>query len=275
MSNKTKQKELFYLGYYDYKIDGIFGTRSKKATKEFQKEYGLKVDGIFGKNTTAKMHEVWKEIQIKLNYYNNSSLKIDGLVGNKTIEQIKKFQVNNKLKETGICDSITLNTLNKFDVKPMYPVNIIKITQLYKYKTHNGIDIGWDRNLERTNPSIIAPLDMKVVYNTTGSDAGNYLVAIANYNNSNDILFRFLHLKEKPSLKINDIVKKGDAFAIMGTTGRSTGIHLHFEVWIVPKNYRYSFSERYKYLKNPIDYMYIYPNQKVSGNNTYRLLTFK
>lgn len=38
-------------GYFDSKIDGIFGTLTKKAVERFQKDNGLRVDGIAGKNT--------------------------------------------------------------------------------------------------------------------------------------------------------------------------------------------------------------------------------
>ncbi len=38
-------------GYFDSKVDGIFGTLTKKAVERFQKDNNLKVDGIVGKNT--------------------------------------------------------------------------------------------------------------------------------------------------------------------------------------------------------------------------------
>ncbi len=48
---KKIQTALRDLGYFNSKIDGIYGTITKKAVERFQKDYGLKVDGIAGKNT--------------------------------------------------------------------------------------------------------------------------------------------------------------------------------------------------------------------------------
>lgn len=270
MDNKVKQKELKYLGYYKYKIDGIFGNLSKKATKEFQKDYGLKIDGIFGSNTINKMLETWKLIQLKLN---KLKLKIDGIVGNETINEIKIFQQKNNLEVNGILDKINLKKLRYLNkIKPRYPLNYIGITQGFKFKTHNGIDLGWNKEHDGKNPLIYAPLDMRVLVNSSASDAGNYIIASSDYNETNDMLFRFLHLKETPKLNKYDVIPMNSSFAVMGNTGRSTGNHLHFEVWIVPKNYNYYFSERYSYLKNPLEYIYIYPNQVISELNTYKLL---
>ncbi len=41
--------------YYDGKIDGIYGEKTKSAVKKFQKNNNLTVDGICGKKTLAKM----------------------------------------------------------------------------------------------------------------------------------------------------------------------------------------------------------------------------
>lgn len=57
MTNEQKQCLLRYLGYYDGNIDGIWGTKSNKGTKEFQEANGLSVDGVFGSQTTKKVLE--------------------------------------------------------------------------------------------------------------------------------------------------------------------------------------------------------------------------
>ncbi len=48
---KKIQTALKEKGYFNSKIDGIFGTLTKNAVERFQKDNGLTVDGIVGKNT--------------------------------------------------------------------------------------------------------------------------------------------------------------------------------------------------------------------------------
>jgi Peptidase family M23 len=93
-------------------------------------------------------------------------------------------------------------------------------------KMHHGIDFVGD-------PTIVAALPGRVVevgYSSEplGKDPegyGNYIVI----QHSNGTQTLYGHLKSV-SVKEGDVVKGGEKIAIMGTTGRSTGVHLHFEV---------------------------------------------
>ena len=52
---KTVQTKLKNWGYYTGAIDGIYGTKTKTAVKNFQKKNGLTVDGIVGPKTAAAL----------------------------------------------------------------------------------------------------------------------------------------------------------------------------------------------------------------------------
>jgi len=54
------QGRLKYLGYYDGKIDGIFGPKTKNAVTWFQWKFGLKSDAIVGPKTKLAL---WKATQ--------------------------------------------------------------------------------------------------------------------------------------------------------------------------------------------------------------------
>lgn len=49
------QEALKNAGYYDGKIDGSIGPKTKKAIEKFQTENGLKADGKVGKRTWSKL----------------------------------------------------------------------------------------------------------------------------------------------------------------------------------------------------------------------------
>lgn len=52
---RTVQTKLKRWGYYDGAVDGIYGSKTKKAVVYFQKKNGLTADGIVGKNTFAAL----------------------------------------------------------------------------------------------------------------------------------------------------------------------------------------------------------------------------
>ena len=58
MTVKQSQLLLAYLDYYTGKIDGVSGTQTQTAIRNFQKDYGLTMDGVFGAKTEAKIREV-------------------------------------------------------------------------------------------------------------------------------------------------------------------------------------------------------------------------
>ncbi|WP_270171754.1 spore cortex-lytic enzyme [Paenibacillus sp. SYP-B4298] len=54
------QGRLKFLGYYDGKIDGQFGEKTKNAVTWFQWKFGLKSDGVVGAKTKLKLWEATK-----------------------------------------------------------------------------------------------------------------------------------------------------------------------------------------------------------------------
>ena len=58
MDNRQKQCLLAFLGYYNGKLDGIWGEKTAAGTREFQRDYGLTIDGIFGPETERHIREV-------------------------------------------------------------------------------------------------------------------------------------------------------------------------------------------------------------------------
>lgn len=57
---KLLQDQLTKKGYELGKIDGDFGSKTKKAVEHFQADNDLAVDGIVGKQTAKKLDMIWK-----------------------------------------------------------------------------------------------------------------------------------------------------------------------------------------------------------------------
>ncbi|HYD80849.1 MAG TPA: M23 family metallopeptidase [Paucimonas sp.] len=93
---------------------------------------------------------------------------------------------------------------------------------------HEGIDFA-----APVGTPILAAAGGVVVASEYHPEFGNMIMI----DHGNDIVTRYAH-SSKVFVKIGDIVRRGQQVATIGSTGRSTGAHLHFEVLVrnVPQN---------------------------------------
>lgn len=109
------------------------------------------------------------------------------------------------------------------------PIEDFVVTSGYGYRNdpfgsgiefHKGIDLAG-----KTGDSIYASADGVVEISQYSSSYGNYLVV----NHFGGLKTLYAHCCE--NLKgVGESVKKGEVIARVGSTGRSTGPHLHFEI---------------------------------------------
>jgi len=97
---------------------------------------------------------------------------------------------------------------------------------------HSGLDFP-----APTGTPIVASAGGRVIYSGYRNDYG-YTVEI---DHGNDLITRYAHCS-RLLVKLGEVVTPGQRIAAVGTTGRSTGPHLHFEVL---KGGRYSNPELY------------------------------
>lgn len=105
--------------------------------------------------------------------------------------------------------------------KLLWPTSGRVITQYYGW-SHTGLDIDGDYS-----SPLYAAHDGTVT--TAGWNSGGYGLQVV--VTGSGVMTRYAHAS-KIFVKNGDKVKKGQVIAMMGTTGRSTGTHLHFEVYI-------------------------------------------
>ena len=105
-------------------------------------------------------------------------------------------------------------------------------------KNHDGIDIGGS-----TGDPIYAAADGIVIYSQFNTGGYGNMVMVDHGLNSDGVKIVTLYAHGDKLLKnVGDTVKQGDIIMEMGSTGNSTGPHVHFEVrengtHVDPKNY--------------------------------------
>ncbi len=100
------------------------------------------------------------------------------------------------------------------------------------YKFHNGLDMA-----APSGTKILAAYDGKVVASAYNSSMGNYVMI----DHGDELYTIYMHASALYVSK-GDVVVKGQHIAAVGSTGRSTGPHLHFGVrlngkYVNPWNY--------------------------------------
>lgn len=106
---------------------------------------------------------------------------------------------------------------SKFNPRRRHPIT-------GRIKPHNGVDFAATRGTP-----VYAASDGEIGFSGSLRGYGN----VVKVNHSSDIETRYAHLHNiAPGLSVGDLVKKGDVIGYVGSTGWSTGPHLHYEVLI-------------------------------------------
>jgi murein DD-endopeptidase MepM/ murein hydrolase activator NlpD len=90
-------------------------------------------------------------------------------------------------------------------------------------RMHNGIDVG-----APSGTPIVAANDGTIITRAYNSGYGNYIVI----DHGGRQATLYAHMSRFANNKVGDGVKRGDIIGYVGSTGTSTGPHLHFEISI-------------------------------------------
>jgi len=127
------------------------------------------------------------------------------------------------------------------------PVKKVFITQAFGvnpgayakfgYKGHNGIDYrAFYANGRRTfvggTSKVFAPHAGTIIENAYDKNGyGNYIKIQDSIQGS-----VLAHFHELPGFRVGDLVAEGDYIGLQGTTGNSTGVHLHWGYYRLPRD---------------------------------------
>ncbi|MFC1638665.1 peptidoglycan DD-metalloendopeptidase family protein [Patescibacteria group bacterium] len=102
----------------------------------------------------------------------------------------------------------------------LWPTSARRITQYYNYR-HRGVDIAGP-----VGTPIYASDDGVVTFSGWNSGGYGRMVIV---DHQNGLFTRYAHASRNLVSK-GDVVRRGDVIQLMGSTGRSTGPHIHYEV---------------------------------------------
>ena len=173
-------------------------------------------------------------------------------------EETKKKLVENiqnevkKEKVTAIQKALLLNSIPNGK-----PLHYKRIASPFGYRIHpvthkNTFLAGLDLPAKYGTP-IYAPASGVVVYAAKKGAYGNFMLIAHSYG----FKTAYGHLS-KFAVKSGDYVTKGQKIAYVGSTGRSTGPHLHYEIryltkWVDPKPFMFWNLDNINYITDKID----------------------
>jgi murein DD-endopeptidase MepM/ murein hydrolase activator NlpD len=127
-----------------------------------------------------------------------------------------------KLEEAQHLQSITptLWPIVSHRITSGFGIRIDPFTQ--KPSMHTGLDIDGE-----LNDPIYAAAEGKVILSAWDAEHGNHILI----DHTHGLKTEYLHMN-KMLVRSGDMVRKGQLIGLVGTTGRSTGTHLHYEVHV-------------------------------------------
>lgn len=184
-----------------------------------------------------------RDLQRELRRRGAPRLKVDGSFGRSTAAAVRRMQARWRMPVTGVADAALMGRLGLQTLSvagaaapvaaasPVLPssvrMDMWPTTGQFSSpfgmrwgRMHEGIDIA-----DRSGPPVVVPLAGTVSFAGVQSGYGN-LVTI---DHGNGVETRYGHLAQIMVTE-GQPVTTGTQLGVMGTTGRSTGVHLHFEV---------------------------------------------
>lgn len=160
--------------------------------------------------------------------------------------------------------------MKKYNRLPLKKLGITGTWEEHINRGSRGQDFGW---FDYQGETIYSINDGTVMEINKNSSAGNYIWIKHEFTNY-DIWSRYLHIKDGSiKVKTGQKVIRGQELAYMGNTGNSTGTHLHFETWVVPKGWKFNFNDRSKYSKPSTDNAFAFDDQYIGTSSNNKVIT--
>ena len=160
----------------------------------------------------------------------------------------------------------------KYNRLPLKKLGITSTWEEHTSRGSRGQDFGW---FDYEGEPVYSINDGTVMYidkSTGTNNAGNYIWIKHEFKN-NDMWSRYCHLKDNSTIvKVGQKVTRGQQIASMGGTfGYAT--HLHLEILVVPKGWKFNWNDRAKYSKPATDYAFAFDDQYIGTSPNNKVIT--
>jgi peptidoglycan hydrolase-like protein with peptidoglycan-binding domain len=231
-------------GLYSGDVDGLRGPDTEEALVSFQERVGLVPDGIAGPRTRRALGDLGRpelgsrplrtgargwdvaELQFKLAWHGFPSGPFDGAFGPRLEAALRRFQHFSGLPAIGVGGPRTMAALGR----PL-PTSPLDLGAPVAGPVGDGF--GPRGDAFHAGVDFVAPAGAPVV----SARAGRVVWAAALGSFGNTVVVRhgrgvrtlYAHLS-RIDVGLLDRVSTGTRLGLVGSSGRSTGPHLHFEV---------------------------------------------
>jgi hypothetical protein len=239
------------LGLYPHPVDGISGPWTQGAVRTFQSQRGLAADGIAGPQTRAALGRRGKPslgarpmregkrgwdvaaLQFLLHERGFETGGFDGGFGPNTASAVRRFQAAAHVSVDGIAGSATIAALRGTQVVATSPIGPVRFFRPVPGPI--GDRFGWiPPGRWHTGLDFPEPMGTPIhaggvgVVSFAGLNTGGYgnLVVITHRLGFESW---YAHMS-RIAASVGQRVVGGQTIGYVGSTGHSTGPHLHFEV---------------------------------------------
>lgn len=214
---------------------GLYYVKNLPEDNNIKKQYNEKINWIL--NYDIDINKIYNELFNKNNNQDNNNTSIEE---NKNSESNNE-ELSSEILNYGIGGELNQNENTQEDfnetdddveyiksnINLIIPIDNYVVTSRFGQReaseiissNHKGIDLG-----ATTGTEIKSACDGKVIKASSGGDFGKH-VKIQN----GDAIFIYAHCN-KLFVNEGDEIKMGQKIAEVGSTGRATGPHLHFEI---------------------------------------------
>jgi murein DD-endopeptidase MepM/ murein hydrolase activator NlpD len=233
-------------GLYRGTVDGVLGDGTAAAVRRLQRRAGLPVDGVPGPMTRAALGGYGRRaplgrrplapamrgwdvaaLQFALAWHGFPSGTFDGVFGGSTERALRKFQRWSGLAPDGRAGAAVFAALRQ--PVPACPLPLARpvagpYTDTYGprgHRFHTGLDFP-----AAPGVAVTAAAAGRVTFAGPSSGGWGNLVVIAH---GSGVRTMYAHLS-RVSVRVGQRVAAGTRVGRVGSSGNSTGPHLHFEV---------------------------------------------